>query len=121
MLEVDHIHELAITESLLKIVLKHAEDNNAEKVISVQLQVGEMRDITVEWMQRYFDYLSKGSTAEGAKIMIRTIPTTFRCEGCANIFSADITEGDPVCPLCSDCRGQVTGGDEFLIESIGVI
>lgn len=120
-MEVSHIHELAITESLLKIVLKHAEDNNAEKVVSVQLQVGEMRDITEEWMQRYFDYLSKGTMAEGAKIMIRTIPVTFRCEGCAHLFSADIRKGDPVCPLCSGRRGQVTGGNEFLIVSIGVI
>ncbi len=120
-MEVSNIHELAITESLLEIVLKHAEENGADKIVSVQLQVGEIRDITEEWVQRYFDYLSKGTMAEGAKIMIRTIPVTFRCENCAHLFSADIRKGDPACPLCSGHRGQVTGGNEFLIESIGVI
>ena len=116
-----NIHELAITESLLKIVLKHAEVNDADKVVSVQLQVGELRDIVEEWMQHYFDYLSKGTVAEGAKIMVRTIPATLRCESCTHIFSADIKNSDPACPLCSCNRWQVTGGDEFLIESIGVI
>jgi len=118
---VDHIHELAITESLLKIVLKHAEENDADKVVSVQLQVGELRDIVEEWMQHYFDYLSKDTVAEGAKIMVRTIPATLRCENCAHQFSTDIRSSDPLCPLCSCDRWQVTGGEEFLIESIGVI
>ncbi|MGM0652567.1 MAG: hydrogenase maturation nickel metallochaperone HypA [Bacillota bacterium] len=117
----DPIHELAMTESLLTIVLKHAEENNAEKVVSVQLQVGELRDIVEEWMQHYFDYLSKGTIAEGAKIMIRTIPVSLRCEKCAHLFSADIRNNDPLCPLCSCKRCEVTGGNEFLIESIGVI
>ncbi len=80
-----------------------------------------MRDISEEWVQRYFDYLSKDTMAEGAKIMIRTIPVTLRCAGCAHLFSADIRQGDSTCPLCTCSRGQVTGGDEFLIESIGVI
>ena len=117
----DHIHELAITESLLKIVLKHAEENDADKVVSVQLQVGELRDIVEVWMQHYFDYLSKGTVADGAKIMIRTIPATLRCESCAHQFSADIRSSDPLCPLCSCNSWQVTGGEEFLIESIGVV
>lgn len=117
----DQIHELAITESLLKIVLKHAEENDAKKVVSIQLQVGELRDIVEEWMQHYFDYLSKGTKAEGAKIMVRTIPSTLRCEDCAHLFYADIRKDDPLCPACSCSHWQVTGGDEFLIESIGVI
>ena len=117
----DQIHELAITESLLKIVLKHAEENDAEKVVSIQLQVGELRDIVEEWMQHYFDYLSKDTRAEGAKIMVRTIPPTLRCEDCSHQFSADIKNDDTFCPVCSCKRWQVTGGDEFMIESIGVI
>ncbi len=120
-MEVDHIHELAITESLLKIVLKHAEESNAEKVVSIQLQVGELRDIVEEWMQHYFDYLSKGTKAEGAKILVRTIPSTLRCEDCAHLFSADIRDDHLPCPACACKRWQVTGGDEFLVESIGVV
>lgn len=34
-----------VTEGVLIIVLKHAEENQAGKVLSVQLQAGELRDL----------------------------------------------------------------------------
>jgi hydrogenase nickel incorporation protein HypA/HybF len=115
------IHELAVTESLLKIVLKHAEENGANRVLSIQLQVGELRDLTEEWMQRYFDYLSEGTPAEGGKILMTRIPVAFRCEACAHTFSADIRQSNLLCPACGHERCELIAGNEFLIESIGVI
>ena len=38
------MHELAFTQDVLKIVLKHAESNNARKVVAVKLRMGELRD-----------------------------------------------------------------------------
>ena len=120
-MEVPEIHELAITESLLGTVLKHAAQSGGERVVTINLQVGELRDLSEEWIQRYFDYLSKGTAAEGAKIMVRTIPATIECRECSDQFSADIRKGDSPCPRCSSTRVRVCGGDEFVIESIGVI
>ncbi len=116
-----NIHELAVTESLLKIVLKHAEENAAKRVVSIQLQVGELRDLTEEWMQRYFDYLSEGTLAEGSKILMTRVPVTFRCEACAHAFSADIRQSNLCCPACGLDRCELVTGNEFLIENIGVI
>jgi hydrogenase nickel incorporation protein HypA/HybF len=112
---------LAVTESLLKIVLKHAEENGANRVVSIQLQVGELRDLTEEWMQRYFDYLSEGTPAEGGKILMTKIPVSFRCEACAHNFNADIRQSKLLCPVCSHESCELVAGNEFLIESIGVI
>ena len=55
-----------------------------------------MRDLTEEWMQRYFDYLSEGTLAEGGKIIMTRIPVAFRCEACAHTFSADIRQNTAV-------------------------
>ena len=52
------MHELPITESILKIILKHVKSNNVRKVVAVHLRIGKMSDIEDEWIQRYFDYLS---------------------------------------------------------------
>jgi len=115
------IHELAVTESLLKIVLKHAEENGAKRIVSIQLQVGELRDLTEEWMQRYFDYLSEGTLAEGGKILLTKIPVAFRCGACVHTFSADIRQSNLLCPACGHESCELVKGNEFLIESIGVI
>ena len=115
------IHELAVTESLLKIVLKHAEENGATRVLSIHLQVGELRDLTEEWIQRYFDYLSEGTSAEGGKIIMTGIPVTFKCGDCAHTFSADIRQNNLRCPACGQENCELVAGNEFLIESIEVI
>ena len=59
------IHELPVTESILRVLLRHAEEARAGKVVSVSLRIWELSDIIEEWLQRNFDYLSKGTLAEG--------------------------------------------------------
>lgn len=115
------IHELAVTEGVLKIVLKYAKENKARRVASIHLQVGELRDLTEEWMQRYFDYLSHGTIAEGGKIVIRRTPVTLECVVCADSFNADIRQDNILCPGCGSTKIELVSGREFLIESIGVI
>jgi len=112
---------LAITEAVLKIVLKYAEDNQAARVVGIHLQVGELRDLTEEWIQRYFDYLSRESIAEGAKINLTRIPVQITCQICQVGFSADIHSAKIECPTCGNDQPTLSGGDEFLIESIEVI
>ncbi len=95
------MHELAVTESLLQVVLRHAGEGGAGKVVSVSVRVGELSDLVNEWMQRYFDYLSRGTIAEGALIRIERIPATFRCGGCGDVFPGRSPDarGDPLPPL----------------------
>ena len=115
------IHELAITEDLLKVVMQYAEENQAQRVVIINLQVGELRDFTEEWMQRYFDYLSRGTIAEGGKIVIRKSPVAVQCLECAHAFNADIRQDNLLCPGCGCPQVKLVSGNEFLIESIGVI
>lgn len=112
---------MAVTESLLKIVLQYAEESRAARVVSIKLQVGELRDITLEWMQRYFDHLSRNTIAEGGKISIASIPVTMECSSCRHTFTADIRQKDLLCPACGDENCTLLRGNEFLVESIEVI
>ena len=68
------MHELSVMESILNIVVKHALKNDAKKILGISLRVGEMTDLVDEWMQRYFDYLSKETIAAGAVLKIERIP-----------------------------------------------
>jgi len=101
--------------------LKYAEDKQASRIVNIYLQVGELRDFEEEWMQRYFDYLSENTIAEGGKIIIKKISAAFECKQCTNIFSADIRQDNIICPGCSYAKNELVRGNEFLIESIEVI
>jgi hydrogenase nickel incorporation protein HypA/HybF len=114
------MHELAVTQDVLNIVLKLAEMNKAGQVVSIKLKIGELRDIVEEWMQRIFDLISRNTIAEGAKLEIERVPVTFRC-GCGETFLVDIKE--KFSRSCPGCHGEdivLCSGQEFEITGIGV-
>jgi hydrogenase nickel incorporation protein HypA/HybF len=116
------MHELSVTESLLQVVLRHAREGHAGKVVSVSVRVGELSDLVSVWMQRYFDYLSRGTIAEGACIRIERIPATFRCDACGDVFPADPRTREAIrCPRCASDAMTLVTGRECFVEQIEVM
>ena len=68
------MHELSITQSVLSIVTEHAERADAGKVTAINLVVGELTGFVDDSIQFYFDMLSPGTLAEGARLSIRRDP-----------------------------------------------
>lgn len=116
------MHELSVTESILAIALKHATMNNAEKILSIQLRVGELSDIVDEWLQKYFDYLSKDTIANGAILKIERTPVVMQCDDCAHSFQINIKEMKEIqCPECGEKRCTLTSGREYYIQDMEVM
>jgi len=116
------MHELPVTENILKVVLRHADEAQAGRVVSVSLRIGELSDIIEEWLQRYFDYLSKGTLAEGAALRIERSPVIFRCEDCGESFPVKVREVRKIeCPGCGGDQAAFVSGREFFIQNIEVI
>lgn len=115
------MHELPVTESILKIVLKHALANNVQHVTAVYLQIGKLSDLEDDWIQRYFDYLSKGTVAEGAKLKIERMPIMVLCSACSTSYEAEAAElGDLVCPNCGGKDSKFLSGREYYIKDMEV-
>jgi hydrogenase nickel incorporation protein HypA/HybF len=115
------MHELPITESILNIVITYAEKNAVKKVMAINLQVGMLSDLEDEWIQRYFDHLSKGTVAEGAKLKIARIPIKLQCNSCATSYQVEKTNiGDTVCPGCGKNDGKLISGREYHIKDMEV-
>ncbi len=113
------MHELPVTQSILDVVLRHASANNVTKIHTINLAVGEMSDLEDEWIQRYFDYLSKDTVAQGARLKIERIPVVLRCEACAESFQVDIKQmEDIVCPSCGEKKFALISGREYYIRNM---
>lgn len=116
------MHELPVINSILKVVLKHAVDNNVNKVVAVHLQVGELSDLEDQWMQQYFDYLAKGGIAEGAKLKIERTPVVMKCTGCGHSFVANIKQDKTLaCPECGSEKNTMVSGREYFIKNLEAI
>lgn len=112
------MHEYSVTEGLLKTVLAEAKKHNASKITEIRLVIGDLSTILDESVQMYFDIMSKGTIAEGAKLIFKRIASQFRCKLCGNEY--DKPRRGFECPKCGGL-GLPTGvGKEFYIESIDV-
>lgn len=115
------MHELAVVQSVLDIALEHARQGDAQKVLSIWLKIGELRDFVDEFMQAYFAYLSKDTVAAGAILKIERLPVTFLCDACGHKFSARLQEVERI--ACSQCGGDkvnLVSGREFYIDHLEV-
>ena len=114
------MHELAVTEKILDIVVKHAQLNHVNRILSVTLKIGEMSDLENEWIQHYFDYLSKNTVASGAILKIEKVPIVLRCNQCSRTIEIAKNQlGDISCP---DCLGKkdfsIISGREYFIKEM---
>jgi hydrogenase nickel incorporation protein HypA/HybF len=112
------MHELSVTEQLLDIALEHALKANAERVLKINVVIGDLSSFVGESVQFYFNILSEGTKAEKAFLSISRIPARVRCRPCHHEFTP---EGmDWLCPRCGGLIEDVISGREFYVESIEV-
>jgi hydrogenase nickel incorporation protein HypA/HybF len=112
------MHELSITQSMLNLVLEQAEKAKAKRVGKIRLVIGEMTGVVSECVQFYFDFLSKGTAAEGAALAIKAVPTQAKCRDCGKVF--ELEEFDWTCPNCHGNNIEILSGKELFVESIEV-
>ena len=112
------MHELAITESILNIVLDEAKAAQANKITKINLVIGELSGVVSDCVQFYFDFLKKDNAAEGATIDFKTVPAQLRCRDCSTSFNPK--DSAWVCPSCQGASVEVVSGRDCYVESIEV-
>ena len=89
--------------------------------VALTTTISELSDIKGEWIQQYFDELSDGTIASGARLEIATVVPRFECDGCGNEFEISLREAGWVeCPKCQSRDCTLTGGTDYTIENMEV-
>ena len=112
------MHELALTQNILDIAIKHAEKANAKKVNTIYLVIGQLSSVVDDSVSFYWDMISEGTIAEGASLQFRRIPTKMSCNKCNKEY--DPTPGNFACPYCGSESVTVKQGNEFFLEAIDI-
>ena len=112
------MHELAVTQQVLDVVLRHAAEAKATRVNRIELTIGDMTSFVNDAVQFCFESLSQGTIAEGAELVLRRVPVRIRCRQCETEFAPD--DMDWTCPACGAYAGDVIAGREFYVDSIEI-
>ncbi len=110
------MHELALTEGILSIVSAEQKKNAFSRVLEIDLRVGEYSGVLPECIREFFPLASKGTAAEGAKLVIGTVAASFECRDCG--FQGALEKHTACCPRCKSTAIRMTAGREFYVENL---
>ena len=113
------MHELSITREILDVILDTAGRNNAKSVESVNIELGQLSTFDEESINFYFENLSMGTSAEGAKLIFKRMPATARCKKCSRDFELEDLFFSS-CPFCGSTEYEVISGSEVKVVSISI-
>lgn len=112
------MHELAVTENLLDIALRHASNEDAKRITDINIVIGDLSSIIDDSVSFYWEIITKGSIAEGAQLHFMRLQTIFHCLECDHQFHPNSESFS--CPACQSQRIQIIQGKEFYLESIQI-
>ena len=114
------MHEHSIAQRLLEIVERHARGAGADRVLTVDLRVGDHSHIDGEILQTHFDHLAANGSgrASGAELRIERVPMRLRCDHCEHEYAPAVDHFR--CPHCGSNGQLLDLGDEVRIERLEV-
>ena len=112
------MHELPITEHIIKLAEKHCRDAGGKRVVRIDLVIGDYSGYVGSSVQMYFDVISEGTLCEGAIINIEHVKPKLRCPGCGNLFERELLSF--ACPDCGTDGEPTEIGKEFYIDTIEI-
>lgn len=117
----ESMHEMSLVGDVIRVAERYGRENDATRVVAVNLVIGEMRDVVDHLLDSCFAYLSRGTIVEGAKLNVRKVPLRPRCADCNTVFTADAKHLEGLaCPRCHGTRLSMYEGGEFFIQNIVV-
>ncbi len=111
------MHELSTMVRLANQAIKVAEENEADRVEKIVVEVGEMTDIVPEYLQKYYPEATRGTILEGSTLETHVVETRVRCVDCGEEFHPS-REYDYRCPKCKSMRAKVLKGRSVTLVQV---
>ena len=118
-----------MADQIMKAVLDVARSKNADRVVEIELDIGDLTFLNHEQLRFCLSALSEDTIAKNAKIMVRPIKTEIECEKCSyrgspRSLGEEIHSLVPipvlVCVNCGSANARVIAGSECILRSIRI-
>lgn len=112
------MHELAVTEDILRIAIEEGLANQASRVTDIYMTIGQLSSIVDDSVQFYWDHISQGTLCEGSTLHFNRPLARLRCRKCQQEYTLE-DELLP-CPACQSYDLEIVSGDEMQVDHIDI-
>jgi len=107
------MHELAIADAVLSLVLEQAAERRVSKV---GMRIGRLRQVVPSSLRFSFELVARDTVAQNAELEIEAVPVRVRCDDCS--ADSEPTAFPLTCGHCGTMSVAVAEGNEMLVEWI---
>ncbi len=112
------MHELALAQSVVRIVEEEAARRDVNAVTAVILEVGALSCVDPHALDFSFGAATRGTIAAGASLKIERTAGAARCFDCDR--EVEVTTRAAACPHCGSHKLMITGGDDLRVKAVEV-
>ena len=114
------MHELGVVFHIADSVVKVAEENQARRVHSVTLEIGEVSTIIPDYLIDVWNWNCKRvPLLEGCELNVEQIHAVTHCDGCDRDY--DTVPQGKICPHCGSDQTWLLTGNEVNIKDITIV
>lgn len=88
------MHELSVTQALFDLATQEAESADADRILSLKIQVGILTGIVPDSVRFYWEMIAKDSIAEKAALHFEREYPGAHCQNCGHVQPLRVEEGD---------------------------
>jgi hydrogenase nickel incorporation protein HypA/HybF len=113
------MHELSICQALISQLETITHEQAAQRVALIRLGIGPLSGVEPQLLEQAYPIASAGSVADGAELVIESLPLRVSCEHCGQTTAA--LPNRLVCAACGDWHTRLVSGDELLLTSVELV
>jgi hydrogenase nickel incorporation protein HypA/HybF len=112
------MHEVSLIESVVAIVADERKRQVFSRVRTIRLELGALGHAEPDALRFCFAAVTKGTIADGARLMIDIIPGEGRCSGCRQRVA--MVDRFAICPLCGSPSVLMMAGGALRVAELEV-
>ena len=112
------MHELGIAEEVLAAIQKEAACHPHARVVRAGMRIGELAGVDISALQFAFDAMLPGTSCEGMRVEMESIPRKHKCTDCDCEFV--VRHYELSCPHCQSFETTCIGGEELDLAFVEV-
>lgn len=110
------MHELSVTQALLRQVEQVALQHDASAVTAITLAIGPLSGVEPPLLARAFTIARAGTIANEAMLEVETPPVTVWCPACET--ATEVAANALLCGACGSWKVDLRSGDELLLKRV---